>query len=161
MLGEGLAALELRGLRRRAEAGDPGVPDGVGGAGDQRHLGPDDDEVRRQATASAAIASGSATSTGERLGDGAGAGVAGGAGERAHRGVGGERHAQGVLPGTGTDHDHAHGAKLPSGAQRSRLGCSRIARWKERSRAFSAARARASTRSSCRCASACSLRQAM
>ena len=48
----------------------------------------------------------------ERFGERAGAGVAGRAGERAHRGVGGESHAQGVLPGTGADHQHAHGRRI-------------------------------------------------
>src|SRR3712207_8617264 len=45
VLREGLAALELRRLLRRPEAGDARVPDGVGGTGDQGHLGPDDHEV--------------------------------------------------------------------------------------------------------------------
>ena len=45
MLGEGLRTLDLRRLLGRAEAGDPGVPDGVGDPGHQRHLGADDDQV--------------------------------------------------------------------------------------------------------------------
>ena len=45
VLGEGLAALELGGGLRRAEAVDAGVAYGVGDPGDQRRLGPDDDQV--------------------------------------------------------------------------------------------------------------------
>ena len=73
---------------------------------------------------------GSADVDRERLGDRAGAGVAGRAGERAHRGVGGQSHAQGVLPGTGADHEHAHGGESTErrGSTRIRLGCSRTAR---------------------------------
>ena len=45
LLGERLAALELRGGGGRAEDGEPGRAQLVGGAGDERRLRPDDDEV--------------------------------------------------------------------------------------------------------------------
>ena len=45
VLGEGLAALELRGRGGRPEAGDARGADRVGDAGDERRLGPDHDEV--------------------------------------------------------------------------------------------------------------------
>ena len=43
--GERLRALELRRRRGRTEAGDVGEPEVVGETGDERRLGPDDDEV--------------------------------------------------------------------------------------------------------------------
>ena len=72
--------------------------------------GPMTTRSARHARATAATAAGSAASTAGS----ATARVPGlpGRGERAHRGVGGQSHAQGVLPGTGTDHQHAHGNRI-------------------------------------------------
>ena len=45
VLGERLAALELRRGLRGSEAGDPALPNGVGDTGDQRGFGADDDQI--------------------------------------------------------------------------------------------------------------------
>ena len=74
--------------------------------------GPIDDELGAPVDGDAGHVVGVGGVDRERFGDRAGAGVAGRAGERAHRRVGGESHAQGVLPGTGADHQHAHGSRI-------------------------------------------------
>jgi hypothetical protein len=85
--------------------------DGVGGSVDQRHLGPDDDEVRPPPGRHGGDGDRVGGIDRERLGDRPCAGVAGRAGQRGHRGVGGQSDAQGVLPGTGADHQYAHGSR--------------------------------------------------
>jgi hypothetical protein len=45
VLGERLRALDLGGVLGRAEDRDPGVPERIGQAADQRRLGPDHDQI--------------------------------------------------------------------------------------------------------------------
>ena len=142
----------------------PGVPDGVGGAGDQRHLRarrrpgrrasprparrPRRD--RRRRPAAARRARGCRRCRARRP-----ARSPRGRTDRAtHRAC---SRAPEPITSTRT------GRTLPSaGAQRQRrLGWSRSAGGRRAAGPAPAARARASTRSSCRCASACSLRQAV
>ena len=134
VLGERLAALELGGGGGRAEAGDAGGPDGVGHPGDQRRLGADHDQVglqlRRQRGHRGAVGGIDAA----LLGDRGRAGVAGRADQRGDRGIGGQRQAEGVLAGTGTDDEDAHsrrayGAVTGSGEQRTEQSSTALPGW--------------------------------
>ena len=94
----------------RPEADDPGGPHGVGDPGDQRHLGPDHDEVGLPAPSPRpATACGSTQVEPVLLGDRGGAGVAGGAGQRGDGGVLRQGEDMSVLTSTGADDQDAHG----------------------------------------------------
>ena len=109
VLGEGLRALDPGGGRARPEAGDPGGPHGVGDPGDQRHLGPDHDEVGLPALRPVGDGLRVAQVEPVLLGDGRGTGVAGSAGQRGDGGVLRQGEDEGVLTGTGADDQDAHG----------------------------------------------------
>src|SRR5829696_9908805 len=108
LLGVGLRALQPRSRSSRAEAGDAGGPDRVRGAGDEWHLGTDDDQVGAQVGSQRRDRRG--VPDGERplLGDHRGAGVARCADQRGHRWIGGERQAERVLAGTAAHHQDPH-----------------------------------------------------
>ena len=63
VFGEGLGSLDAGGVRRRAEAGDPGRPYRVGHAANQGHLGADHHQVGVIRVARAVTSSGEVTST--------------------------------------------------------------------------------------------------
>ena len=111
VLGEALGALDPGRGRARAEAGDSGGAHGVGDPGDQRHLGPDDDEIGPPAGGpAAAVAAASRTSSPSCSATAGGAGVARRAGQRGDRGVLRQGEDEGVLTGTGADDEDAHGS---------------------------------------------------
>jgi hypothetical protein len=109
LLGERLGPLELGGLTARAEARDAGSPHGVGHAGHQRSLGPDDDEVgtegRRQRRDGSTVERVDVVPGGDRLH----AGVAGGDVYFGDVGVTGQRERQRVLAAAGADDESPHG----------------------------------------------------
>ena len=114
LLGERLAALQPSGLRRGPEAGDPCSADGVGDAGDEGRLGPDDDEVHAQTGREVDDAVGVADTAGERLaaGDRLDAGVARGRDDGVDGGVEGEGADERVLAGSGADDENLHATNL-------------------------------------------------
>ncbi len=73
--------------------------------------GPTTTNCAPSSCASAATAAGIGGVHGVLLGDRGGARVARGADQRRHGGIGGERQAQRVLAGTGTDDEDAHGTR--------------------------------------------------
>ena len=108
VLGERLGALDARGRRARAEAGDARRPHGVGDPGHQRDLGPDHDEVRRPAFGQRGDGGGVDDVDAVLLGDRRRARVARRARQRGDAGVLRERENDRVLTSTGTDHEDAH-----------------------------------------------------
>ena len=109
VLGERLRALDAGGLPGRAEAGDPGCADGVGDAEDQRHLGPDHDQVGAEPLGQFddGLAGGDVDVV--LVGDGRGAGVAGGDCQPVHLGVSPQRQQQRMFTGSGSDDEDVHG----------------------------------------------------
>ena len=93
------------------EAGDPPAADGVGDAGDERRLGPDDDQVGAHLAGEVgdAVPVEQAGRQVAAQGDGVDAGVAGGGDDRVDGRVGGQGADDGVLAGTGSEDENLHG----------------------------------------------------
>jgi hypothetical protein len=110
VLREALAALDLGRGAGRPEAGDAGRPDRVGGAGHQRHLRADDDEVGGDLLRERGHRGGVGHVEGARLGERGGPGVARRAHQRGDSRIAAQRQQQGVLAGTGSDDEDLHAA---------------------------------------------------
>ena len=119
LLGEGLAAFELRGGARRADAGDRCRLHRIGDAGDQRGLGAGNHEVDlvvlREGDQGGEIQHADRHAFGH-LRD---AGIAWRAPQLGQQRAGGDRPAERVLASTGSDDQNAHPRLLASGR-----GCS-------------------------------------
>ena len=109
LLGEGLGALEPRGLAGRAEAGDAARPDGVGDALDERCLRSDDDQVGAQPLGQSRDVVARHRVDRVEGGDGGDAGVAGGGVDLGDAGVQGQGAGERVLTSAGADHEGLHG----------------------------------------------------
>ncbi len=112
LLGEGLAALELRRLAAGAEAGDPPGADDVGDAGHQRGLGADDDQVG--AHLDGQVGDAVAVEQARRAGRGTSAmasmpGLPGAAMTASTAGSAARAADDGVLAGTGSEDENLHG----------------------------------------------------
>ena len=108
VLGERLAAFELRCLARRSEAVDAGRAHRVGDARDERRLRADDHQVGGDVGSEGGHRGTVHGVDAALLGHGGGARVSRRADQRRHRRIGRERQAQGVLARSGTDDKDAH-----------------------------------------------------
>ena len=91
------------------EAGDARGAHGVGGAGDQRHLGPDDDQIGAPAEGQLGDRGRLRDVDPALLGERAGAGVARRAAQRGHFGILRQGEDDGVFTSSGADDQDAHG----------------------------------------------------
>ncbi len=120
VLGKCLAALQPRGRGGRPEAAQAPDPQFVGGAGNQGYLRPDDGQIRLDGLGQVGHSIGVGDIEWTRLCQLRGAGVTGGADQRAHGRVARQRPAQRVLPASRTDDEDLHLATRhrPVGRQR-------------------------------------------
>jgi hypothetical protein len=114
VLGEGLRALELRGLPGRAEDRDAHLAHGVGDPRDERGLRAHDDQVGTEPLRERGHRRPVEGVDRMQLGDLGDAGVAGGAVQGTDVGVEGQGAAQGVFAGAVTDDEDLHGSQ-PNG----------------------------------------------
>lgn len=114
VLGEGLRALELRGLPGRAEDRDAHLAHGVGDPRDERGLRTYDDQVGTESLGEGGHRRAVEGVDRVQLGDLGDAGVAGGAVQGTDVGVEGQGAAQGVFAGAVTDDEDLHGGQ-PNG----------------------------------------------
>ncbi|GAA3228199.1 hypothetical protein GCM10020256_40270 [Streptomyces thermocoprophilus] len=115
VLGEGLGALQLRGLLGGPEHRDAGLAHGVGDSGDERGLRADDDQLGAQLRGQRGHGGAVQGVDLVQLGDLGDAGVAGCAVQRGDGGVEGQRAAQGVFAGAAADDEDVHGVSLIQG----------------------------------------------
>jgi hypothetical protein len=111
VLGEALGALDPGRLGARAEAGDAGPADRVGHAQHQRYLGPDHHQVGPPVHGQRGDRGRVEQVDPALLGRAGRAGVARRAGQGRDLGIGGQGEDDGVLTGTGADHEDAHGSR--------------------------------------------------
>lgn len=114
LLGEGLRALQLRGLPGRAEDRDADLAHGVGDPRDERGLRAYDDQVDAESLREHGHRLAVEGVDRVQLGDLGDAGVAGCAVQCADVGVEGQGAAQGVFAGAVTDDEDLHGGQ-PNG----------------------------------------------
>ena len=112
LLREGLRPLEHRGVGAGAEDRERRLPQGVGDPGDQRSLGPDDDEVDVESLGQRGHGGGIVRIDRLGVGDLRDPGIAGSGDDGVDLGVAGESKDEGVFTGARTDDKNLHTTSL-------------------------------------------------